>query len=37
MNKNAPYEHEYVEGLDKLVNLEVCIDVETTLQQVQTQ
>jgi hypothetical protein len=35
MNKNAPYEHENVEGLDKLANLEVCIDVEAPLQQVQ--
>jgi hypothetical protein len=31
MNKNAPYEHENVEGLDKLANLEVCIDVEAPL------
>jgi hypothetical protein len=33
MNKNAPYEHENVEGLDKLVNLEMCIDVEKPLKQ----
>ena len=31
MNKNAPYEHENVEGLDKLANMEVCIDVEPPL------
>jgi hypothetical protein len=37
MNKNAPYEHEYIEGLEKLANLEVCFDVESPLQQVQTQ
>jgi hypothetical protein len=27
MNKSAPYEHEYVEGFDKLANLEVCVDI----------
>ena len=37
MNKNAPYEHDNMEGLDKLTNMEVCIDVEAPLQQVQTQ
>jgi hypothetical protein len=37
MNKSAPYEHEYVEGFDKLDNLEFCVDIETTLQPVQTQ
>ena len=37
MNKNAYYEHENMEGLDKLANLEVCIDVEAPLQEVQTQ
>jgi len=31
MNKNSPYEHEKMEGLDKLANLEVCIDVEAPL------
>jgi len=31
MNKNAPYEHEKVEGFDRLVNLEVCVYVEATL------
>jgi hypothetical protein len=31
MNKNAPYEHEYVEGLEKLANLQVCTDVEAPL------
>ena len=35
MNKNAPYDHDHVEGFDKLDNLEVCIDVEEPLQQVQ--
>jgi hypothetical protein len=28
MNKHAPYEHEHVEGFDKLENLEVCVDME---------
>jgi hypothetical protein len=37
MNKHAPYEHEQVEGFDKLSNLEVCVDMEETLQQIQTQ
>jgi hypothetical protein len=36
MNKHAPYEHEHVEGFDKLANLEVCADMEATLQQSQT-
>jgi hypothetical protein len=36
MNKLAPYEHEQVEGFDKLANLEVCVDIEATLQQTQT-
>jgi hypothetical protein len=31
MNKNAPYEHENVKGLDKLANMEVCMDVEAPL------
>jgi HPt (histidine-containing phosphotransfer) domain-containing protein len=37
MNKHAPYEHKQVEGFDKLANLEVCVDMEATLQQIQTQ
>jgi len=37
MNKHAPYEHEHVEGFDKLENLEVCVDMEVILQLAQTQ
>jgi L-fucose mutarotase/ribose pyranase (RbsD/FucU family) len=37
MNNQAPYEHEQVEGFDKLTNLEVCVDMETILQTTQTQ
>jgi hypothetical protein len=37
MNKHAPYEHEYVEGFDKLANLETCVDMEAILQPAQTQ
>jgi hypothetical protein len=37
MNKHAPYEHEHVEGFDKLANLEVCVDMEAILQPAQTQ
>ena len=37
MNKHAPYEHEHVEGFDKLANIEVCDDMEAILQQAQTQ
>jgi hypothetical protein len=37
MNKQAPYEHEHVEGFDKLENLEVCVDMEAILQPTQTQ
>jgi hypothetical protein len=36
-NKQAPYEHEYIEGFDKLENLDVCVDMETILQPSQTQ
>jgi hypothetical protein len=36
MNKQAPYEHEHVEGFDKLANLEVHVDMETILQPTQT-
>ena len=32
MRKLGPYEHEQVEGFDKLANLETCIDMEATLQ-----
>jgi hypothetical protein len=27
MSKQGPYEHEYVEGFDKLANLETCVDM----------
>jgi len=37
MNKQGPYEHEYVEGFDKLANLQTCADMEAILQPVQTQ
>ena len=37
MNNQVPYEHEYVEGFDKLANLETCIDMESILQPSQTQ
>jgi hypothetical protein len=37
MNKHAPYEHEHVEGFDKLENLEVCVDMEAVLQPTQMQ
>jgi hypothetical protein len=37
MNKHAPYEHEYVEGFEKLANLENYADMETILQPAQTQ
>jgi hypothetical protein len=37
MNKHAPYEHEHVEGFDKLENLDVCADMEAILQPTQTQ
>ena len=32
MSKHGPYEHEYMEGFDKLANLETCADMEATLQ-----
>jgi hypothetical protein len=32
MRKLGPYEHEHVEGFDKLANLETCTDMEVTLQ-----
>ena len=37
MNKQAPYEHEQVEGFDKLENIEVYVDMESILQTTQTQ
>jgi hypothetical protein len=37
MNKQAPYEHENVEGFEKLENLDVCADMEEILQRAQTQ
>jgi hypothetical protein len=37
MNKQAPYEHEHVEGFDKLENMDVCVDMEAILQPAQTQ
>jgi hypothetical protein len=37
MNKHAPYEHEHVEGFDKLANLDVCADMEAILKPYQTQ
>jgi hypothetical protein len=36
MNKQAPYEHEHVEGFEKLENIDVCDDMEAILQQAQT-
>ena len=37
MRKHGPYEHEYVEGFDKLENMETCADMEVILQLDQTQ
>ena len=37
MKKHAPYEHEYVEGFDKLENLETYADMEAISQLAQTQ
>jgi hypothetical protein len=37
MNKNAPYEHEPIKGLENFVNLEECVDVEAPVQKSQTQ
>jgi hypothetical protein len=31
MRKKGPYKHEHVEGVDKLANLETCVDMEVTL------
>jgi len=35
MKIQAPYEHEHVEGFDKLANLEVYVDMEVVLQPTQ--
>jgi hypothetical protein len=35
-SRQGPYEHEHVEGFDKLANLETCVDMEVTLQHDQT-
>jgi hypothetical protein len=32
MSRQGPYEHEHVEGFDKLANLETYTDMEVTLQ-----
>jgi hypothetical protein len=37
VRKQGPYEHEYVEGFDKLENLETYADMEVILQPDQTQ
>jgi hypothetical protein len=37
MNKQTPYEHEEVEGFDKMENLGVCVDIKAILQPTQTQ
>jgi hypothetical protein len=37
MDKNAPYEHEPIEGLENFVNLEECVDVESSVQNAPTQ
>jgi hypothetical protein len=37
MNKQAPYEHEHVEGFDKMENLEFYVDIEAILQPTQKQ
>jgi hypothetical protein len=31
MRKHSPYEHEHVEGFDKLENMETYADMEVTL------
>jgi hypothetical protein len=35
-SRQGPYEHEHVEGFDKLTNLETCADMEIIIQQDQT-
>jgi hypothetical protein len=37
MNKQAPYEHEHVEGFNKLEIIDVYADMEAILQPSQTQ
>jgi hypothetical protein len=32
MSRQGPYEHEHVEGFDKIANMETCADMEVTLQ-----
>jgi hypothetical protein len=34
--RQGPYEHENIEGLDKLANLDTCIEMEFTIQHDQT-
>jgi hypothetical protein len=36
MRRQGPYEHEHVEGFDKMANRETCVDMEVTLQHDQT-
>jgi hypothetical protein len=36
VNKQPPYEHEHVEGFEKLANLDVCADMEAILKPNQT-
>jgi hypothetical protein len=37
MSRQSPYEHEQVEEFDRLANLEVCANMEITLQPDHTQ
>jgi hypothetical protein len=37
MRKQGPYEHEYVEGFDKLANLETYANMEAIVHPSQTQ
>jgi hypothetical protein len=32
VSRQGPYEHEHVEGFDKLANLETSVDMEVTIQ-----
>jgi hypothetical protein len=32
VSRQGPYEHDHVEGFDKLANLETCTEMEVTLQ-----
>jgi hypothetical protein len=36
LSRQGPYEHEHVEGFDKMANLENCANMEVTLQHDQT-